>query len=119
LIRSGFGRYVLTVDRLTFARFANSACVAPGHRSCAFTTFASAVGGGFRGRSTFGRPTGARIGPIGRSYWNIGAVTAGAETGICSASRIRPASSTRQMDATTTRPSTDSGSRYGLAPVSP
>src|SRR6266508_1622232 len=32
---------------------------------------------------------------------------------------MRPASSTRQIEATTISPSTDSGSRYGEAPVSP
>src|SRR5690606_29046737 len=36
-----------------------------------------------------------------------------------SADAIRPASSTRHTLATTTSPSTDSGSRYGDAPVSP
>src|SRR5690606_12311409 len=44
--------------------------------------------------------------------------TAGSST-VRSDSAIRPASSTRHTLATTTSPSTDSGSRYGDAPVSP
>src|SRR5690606_25443388 len=44
--------------------------------------------------------------------------TAGTST-VRSASAIRPANSTRHTDATTISPSTDNGSRYGDAPVSP
>ncbi|GAA0904075.1 hypothetical protein GCM10009558_003350 [Virgisporangium aurantiacum] len=72
-----------------------------------FSGVSSAAGAGSTGAGS----TAAVVG-----WWTV------AETSADAASvsvRMRPASSTRQTDATTTRPSTDTGIRYGAAPVSP
>src|SRR5690606_30411724 len=72
----------------------------------------SVAGGTARRPLADGPVDGMRTGRTGRSW------TAGSST-VRSDSAIRPASSTRHTLATTTSPSTDSGSRYGDAPVSP